>query len=59
MVVAVATPLGALARFLALSRKREQRGVFIARGMSVGITDHGCAWEEPEGLAQNLAPQVL
>ena len=25
------------------------------RGRSVGIVNHGCADEEPEGLAQNLA----
>ena len=57
--VATATLLGALARFLASSRNREQRGVFVARGTTVCITDPGCAGEEPEGLAQNLAPQVL
>ena len=42
-----------------LSKFREQRGVFMARGMTVCMTDSGCAWEEPEGLAQNLAPQAL
>jgi hypothetical protein len=29
------------------------------RGTGVSMADHGCAGEEPEGLAQNLAPQVL
>lgn len=29
------------------------------RGMTVSMAEHGCAGEEPEGLAQNLAPQVL
>jgi hypothetical protein len=47
-------PHGALARNLASSKFREQRGVFIARGISVGITDNGCACEEPEPLAHKL-----
>lgn len=47
-------PHGALARNLASSKFREQRGVFIARGISVGNTDNGCAWEEPEPLAHKL-----
>lgn len=38
---------------------REQRGVFLARGISVGITDNGCAWEEPEGLACRVAVRVF
>jgi hypothetical protein len=52
-------PHGALARNLASSKFREQRGVFMARGISVGITDNGCAGEEPEGLACRVAVRVF
>ena len=37
-----------------LSKFREQRGVFVARGITVSMTDSGCAWEEPEPLAHKL-----
>jgi len=33
-----------------LSKFREQRGVFVARGTSVGMTDPGCVWE---GVSMN------
>ena len=42
-----------------LSKFREQRGVFMARGMTVCMTDPGCAWEEPEGLAGRVAVRVF
>ena len=42
-----------------LLRSRSASRGLHARAMTVRMTDPGCAWEEPEGLAQNLAPQVL
>jgi hypothetical protein len=33
-----------------LSKFREQRGVFVARGITVSMTDPGCAWE---GVSMN------
>ena len=33
-----------------LSKFREQRGVFVARGTTVSMTDPGCAWE---GVSMN------
>jgi hypothetical protein len=29
------------------------------RGTGVGITDHGCAWDEPEPLAHKLPTSLM
>jgi len=42
-----------------LSKFREQRGVFRARATTVDIADHGCAWEEPEPLAEKLPTSLM